>query len=113
MWVGPYLSSINRKRLVKERSNNKAILPNIPCPKKCTVDHALSNALTATADVPAVYIQQFWKIVKQVSNANETIQFMVDNQEITYTMDIFRATLKLLVESPKQPFSPPANFEYI
>ncbi|GJW77358.1 retrovirus-related pol polyprotein from transposon TNT 1-94 [Tanacetum coccineum] len=50
-----------------ERCNNSAVLQNISCPMKCKIvgqiliDHALSYALTATADVPAVYIQQFWK----------------------------------------------------
>ncbi|GJT94409.1 hypothetical protein Tco_1089927 [Tanacetum coccineum] len=55
--------------------NNKAILPNIPCLKECRI---------------------VGKIVRQVLNANETICFMVDTQEITYTMDMFHATLKLL-----------------
>ncbi|GJS96905.1 hypothetical protein Tco_0803873 [Tanacetum coccineum] len=102
-----------------ERCNNKAILPNIPCPKECRIvgqlldDHALSHALIATADVPTVYIQQFYRPVKQVPNANETICFMVDKQDITYTMDMFRATLKLPAETPEQPFIPPADFDYI
>ncbi|GJT15319.1 hypothetical protein Tco_0874025 [Tanacetum coccineum] len=47
------------------RCNNYVVLSNIPCPKECKivgqllVDHALSYALTATTDVPAVYLQQF------------------------------------------------------
>ncbi|GJR23186.1 hypothetical protein Tco_0971713 [Tanacetum coccineum] len=47
------------------RCNNYAVLPNISCPKECNivrkllVDHPLSYALTATADVAAVYLQQF------------------------------------------------------
>nr|GEU31817.1 retrovirus-related Pol polyprotein from transposon TNT 1-94 [Tanacetum cinerariifolium] len=101
------------------RCNNYVALQNIPCPKECRVvgkllvDHALSYALTATADVSAVYLQQFWKTVKQVPNANETIYFMVYKQEITYTVDMFRATLKLPVETLEQPFIPPASLEYI
>ncbi|GJS77381.1 retrovirus-related pol polyprotein from transposon TNT 1-94 [Tanacetum coccineum] len=51
--------------------------------------------------------------VKQVPNANETIRFMVDKEEIIYTVDIFRSTLKLPVETPEQPFIPPATLEYI
>ncbi|GJS97513.1 copia protein [Tanacetum coccineum] len=45
------------------RCNNYAALPNIPFPKECRVvgqllvDHALRYALTATADVPVVYLQ--------------------------------------------------------
>ncbi|GJY77373.1 hypothetical protein Tco_0482489 [Tanacetum coccineum] len=74
--------------------NNKAVLPNIPRSKKCRivwqllVDHAISYALTAIADVLAVYIKQFWKTVKQVSNHNETIHFMDDKEEITYNVDM-------------------------
>ncbi|GJU52212.1 hypothetical protein Tco_1225926 [Tanacetum coccineum] len=95
------------------------LLPNIPCLKKCRivrqllVDHAISYALTATANVSAVYIQQFWKTVRQVPNHNETNQFMVNNEEITYTVNMFRTTLKLPVKTPEQPFIPPANFSYI
>ncbi|GJS12259.1 hypothetical protein Tco_0369055 [Tanacetum coccineum] len=48
-----------------------AVLPNIPCPKDCRIvgqllfDHALSYALTATADVPANVIQypRFTKLI--------------------------------------------------
>nr|GEX98832.1 hypothetical protein [Tanacetum cinerariifolium] len=38
---------------------------------------------------------------------------MDDKEEITNTVDMFRATLKLLVETPEQPFIPPAKFDYI
>nr|GEV05027.1 hypothetical protein [Tanacetum cinerariifolium] len=74
---------------------------------------SIKYALTATVDVSAVYIQQFWKTVKQVPNAKETIRFIVYKQEITYIMDMFRVTLKLLLETPEQPFIPPADFDYI
>ncbi|GJR43004.1 hypothetical protein Tco_1311107 [Tanacetum coccineum] len=101
------------------RCNNMVVLPNIPCPNECRivgqllVDHALSYALTATVDVPAVYIHQFWKTVRQVPNANETIRFIVNNHEITYTVDMFHATLKLLVKTLEQPFIPPIDLDYI
>ncbi|GJU43504.1 retrovirus-related pol polyprotein from transposon TNT 1-94 [Tanacetum coccineum] len=95
------------------------MLPNIPYLRKCRivgkllVDHAPSYDLTATADVPAMYLQQFWKTVKQVPNANEIIRFKIDKEEITYTVHMFHATLKLPVETPKQPFIPQATLEYI
>ncbi|GKE04132.1 hypothetical protein Tco_1396150 [Tanacetum coccineum] len=38
---------------------------------------------------------------------------MVDKKDIIYTVDMFCATLKLLVETPKQPFIPPYDFDYI
>ncbi|GKC90574.1 hypothetical protein Tco_1151223 [Tanacetum coccineum] len=95
------------------------MLQNIPCPKECKivgqllVDHALSYALTAIADIPAVYLQQFWNTNRSVVNANETIRFMVDRQEITYTVDMFCATLKLPVETPAHPFIAPATLQFI
>ncbi|GKD40391.1 hypothetical protein Tco_1260598, partial [Tanacetum coccineum] len=77
------------------------------------VDHALSYALTTTADVLVVYLQQFWKTVRLVVNANETIRFTVDENEITYTVDMFRSTLKLPVETPENPFIAPATMKLI
>ncbi|GJR88966.1 hypothetical protein Tco_0212977 [Tanacetum coccineum] len=53
------------------RCNNYVVLQNISCSPECTIvgqiliDHALSYALTATADVPAVYLQHFWKTVSK------------------------------------------------
>ncbi|GJQ98059.1 hypothetical protein Tco_0009198 [Tanacetum coccineum] len=100
------------------RCNNYVMLQNIPCPMKCKivgiliVDHALNHALTATADVPAVYIQQFWNTVKQVPNANDTIRFTIDRETITYTVDMFRDTLKLPVETPDHPFIEPTDLKF-
>ncbi|GJU79671.1 hypothetical protein Tco_1282036 [Tanacetum coccineum] len=97
------------------RCNNYAVLTNIMCPKECKivgqllVDHPLSYVLTATADVPA----QFWKSVKLVVNTNETIRFMMDRKEITYTIDMFCATLKLPVETPNHPFIAPVTLKFI
>nr|GEU29686.1 hypothetical protein [Tanacetum cinerariifolium] len=92
---------------------------NIPCSVKrkivgqILIDHALSYALTATADVPAIYIQQFWKTIKQVSNTNDTIHFMIDRETITYIVDMFRNTLKLPVETLNNPFIEPVDLKFI
>ncbi|GJX34142.1 hypothetical protein Tco_0245699 [Tanacetum coccineum] len=56
---------------------------------------------------------KFWKSVKPVINANETIRIMVDRQKITYTVDMLRATLKLQVETPTHPFIAPATLKFI
>ncbi|GKA02884.1 hypothetical protein Tco_0675665 [Tanacetum coccineum] len=54
------------------RCNNYVVLQNIPCCVECKItrqiliDHALSYALTATANVLAVYLQQFWKTVSKI-----------------------------------------------
>ncbi|GKC90142.1 hypothetical protein Tco_1150791 [Tanacetum coccineum] len=73
-----------------KRSNNYAVLQSIPCSPECKIvgkillDLPLCYALTATADVPAI--------------------FKLNTQEITYTVDMFRDTLKLPVETPDNPF---------
>ncbi|GJV55343.1 hypothetical protein Tco_1456348 [Tanacetum coccineum] len=101
------------------RCNNYALLQNIPCSVECKIighiliDHALSYALTATVDVPVVHLLQFWKTVKKVPNANETIRFMLDRKEITYTVDMFCLTLQLPMETLENPFIAPATLEYI
>ncbi|GJW93463.1 putative reverse transcriptase domain-containing protein [Tanacetum coccineum] len=74
------------------RCNNYAVVPNIPCLEECKI---------------------FWKTVKSLFNANETIRFKVDRLEITYTVDMFCATLKLPVETPNHPFIAPATLNYI
>ncbi|GJW77170.1 hypothetical protein Tco_0138852 [Tanacetum coccineum] len=54
------------------RCNNYDVLQSIPCLPECKIvglillDHPLSYALTATADVSVVYLQQFWKIVRKL-----------------------------------------------
>ncbi|GJX78076.1 hypothetical protein Tco_0324887 [Tanacetum coccineum] len=46
------------------RCNNYAMLQSIPCSPECKIvgqillDHPLSYALTATSDVPVVYLEQ-------------------------------------------------------
>ncbi|GJX59580.1 hypothetical protein Tco_0290970 [Tanacetum coccineum] len=53
------------------RCNNYAVLQSIPCSLECKIvglillDHYLSHALTATADVPTVYLQQFWRTMSK------------------------------------------------
>ncbi|GJW76523.1 retrovirus-related pol polyprotein from transposon TNT 1-94 [Tanacetum coccineum] len=56
---------------------NYVVLQSIPCSPECKVvgkillDHPISCALTATADVPVVYLQQFWQKVHK----KEAIQY--------------------------------------
>ncbi|GJV81365.1 hypothetical protein Tco_1517235 [Tanacetum coccineum] len=101
------------------RCNNYAVLQSIPCSPECKIvglillDHCLSHALTATADVPAVYLQQFWRTVSKVPDTEDTIKFMLDTQQFTYTVDMFRDTLQLLVKTPENLFVAPANIQTI
>ncbi|GJT12794.1 retrovirus-related pol polyprotein from transposon TNT 1-94 [Tanacetum coccineum] len=91
----------------------------IPCSPECKIvvqtllDNSLSYALTATANVPAVYLQQFWRTVSKVPDTKDTIKFMLDTQQFTYTVDMFRDTLHLLVETLKNPFVAPTNIHTI
>ncbi|GJU85464.1 hypothetical protein Tco_1293010 [Tanacetum coccineum] len=63
---------------------------DIPCSPECKIvgqillNHPLSYALTATADVPSMYLQQFWKTVSKMPNTKDTIKFKLNSQEIVY-----------------------------
>ncbi|GJS63758.1 hypothetical protein Tco_0678322 [Tanacetum coccineum] len=101
------------------RCKNCDVLKSIPCSPECKivghilVDHPLSYALTATVDIPAVYLQQFCKIVHKVPNTKDTIIFKLDTQEITYIVDMFHTTLQMPVETPENPFVALVNIEII
>ncbi|GKE54290.1 hypothetical protein Tco_1489446 [Tanacetum coccineum] len=101
------------------RCNNYVMLQSIPCSPECKIvghillDHLLSYALTATVDVPVVYLQQFRRTVSKVPDTEDTIKFMLDTKEFTYTVDMFRVTLHLPVETPKNPFVAPVNIQTI
>ncbi|GJZ34625.1 hypothetical protein Tco_0580442 [Tanacetum coccineum] len=58
-------------------------------------------------------MQQFWKTVKQVPNAKDTIRFMVDKTDIIYTLDMFRSALKLPTKTNQNLFIPSTDFSYI
>ncbi|GJZ33804.1 hypothetical protein Tco_0579240 [Tanacetum coccineum] len=79
-------------RIGIRRCNNYDVLQSIPCFPECKIvgkilfDHPLSYALTATADVPAVYLQQFWKTVIKMPDTEDTIIFKLYSQEIVYTL---------------------------
>ncbi|GKC19266.1 hypothetical protein Tco_1021416, partial [Tanacetum coccineum] len=72
---------------------------SIPCLPECNIvgqillDHPLSYALTAIADVPTV--------------------FKLDTQDIVYIVDMFRDTIQLPVETPDNLFVAPVNIETI
>ncbi|GJW42532.1 hypothetical protein Tco_0071331 [Tanacetum coccineum] len=101
------------------RCNNYAVLQSIPCSPECKIigqillDHPLSYALTAIADVPVVYLQQFGRTVSKVPGPEDTIKFMMNTQEFVYTVDMFRDILHLPVETPENPFVAPVNIETI
>ncbi|GKB81384.1 hypothetical protein Tco_0948279, partial [Tanacetum coccineum] len=101
------------------RCSNYAMLQSIPCSPECKIvgqillDHPLIYALTATVDVPVVYLQKFWKTVSKVPDTKDTIRFKLDTQGIVYTVDMFRHTLQLPMENPDNPFVATVNIEII
>ncbi|GJU95092.1 hypothetical protein Tco_1319848 [Tanacetum coccineum] len=74
------LTDLFTKALSKERfeylvhriGDEIIVLQSIPCSLECKIvgqillDHPLNYALTANADVPVVYLQQFWRTVSKV-----------------------------------------------
>ncbi|GKB41957.1 hypothetical protein Tco_0886899 [Tanacetum coccineum] len=72
------------------RCNNYAVLHSIPCSPECKI-----------------------RTVSKVPDIEDTIKFMLDTQQFTYTVDMFRDTLYLLVETPENPFVAPANINTI
>ncbi|GJV65458.1 hypothetical protein Tco_1476286 [Tanacetum coccineum] len=97
------------------RCNNYVVLQSIPCSPECKIvgqillHHPLSYALTATIDVPVVYLQQFWRTVSKVPGPEDTIKFMLNTQEFIYTVDMFRDILHFPMETPDNPFVAPVN----
>ncbi|GKG63471.1 hypothetical protein Tco_0640966, partial [Tanacetum coccineum] len=61
----------------------------------------------------AVYLQQFWKTVSKVPDTKDTFKFKLNSQEIVYTMDMFRDTLHLPVETLDNPLITPVNIKVI
>nr|GEV84532.1 retrovirus-related Pol polyprotein from transposon TNT 1-94 [Tanacetum cinerariifolium] len=51
--------------------------------------------------------------VSKVPDTEDTIMFKLHSQEIIYTVDMFRDTLHLLVETPDNPFIAPVNIKVI
>ncbi|GKB51071.1 hypothetical protein Tco_0901824 [Tanacetum coccineum] len=80
------------------RCNNYTVLQSVPCSHECKIvgkillDHPLSYALTATADVLVMYQQQFWKTVHKVPDTEDTIkvsyQGVVDKVSALYTKNL-------------------------
>nr|GEX51544.1 hypothetical protein [Tanacetum cinerariifolium] len=107
-----------RKKVFRERKNcekipAKSILCSLECKivRRILFDHPLSYALTTTADVLAMYLQQFWKTVSKVPDTKDTSKFKLDSQEISYTVDMFRDTLKLPMKTLDNPFIAPINIK--
>nr|GEX86248.1 ankyrin repeat-containing protein [Tanacetum cinerariifolium] len=51
--------------------------------------------------------------ISKVSDTKDTINFKLDSQEITYTVDMFRDTLHFLAETLDKPFIVPINIKVV
>ena len=57
--------------------------------------HPLYSALSMTVEVPNVHLQQFWYTVDVGTRDEDTIVAMVDQTEVTVTLDELRQLLHL------------------
>ena len=57
--------------------------------------HPLYTALSMTVEVPDIYLQQFWYTVDVETRDEDTIVAMVDQTEVTVTLDELRQLLHL------------------
>ncbi|GJU99719.1 retrovirus-related pol polyprotein from transposon TNT 1-94 [Tanacetum coccineum] len=72
------------------RCNNYAVLQSIPCSPECKI-----------------------RTVSKVPDTEDTIKFLLDTEQFIYIVDMFRDTLQLPVETPKNLFVAPANIHNI
>nr|GEZ24502.1 monodehydroascorbate reductase [Tanacetum cinerariifolium] len=82
------------------KSNSRAELDKIPVAKTCEIiaeilkHHPIRTALTTSATVPIVYMQQLWQTVK-LTDSNTIIRFKIDQHEVDFSLDTFRTVLQL------------------
>ncbi|GJY62981.1 retrovirus-related pol polyprotein from transposon TNT 1-94 [Tanacetum coccineum] len=118
------LADLFTKALPRERFEYLVYMIGVRCmsPTELELFHMAQQIIPAAQLVPKffdigrcnnyvvlqiVYLQQFWKTVSKVSDTKDTIRFKLDTQDIVYTVDMFRDTLHLPVETPDNPFITP------
>ncbi|GJU20878.1 putative reverse transcriptase domain-containing protein [Tanacetum coccineum] len=73
-------------QVVVGKCNSKADLNKLPCSSPCKIvgktlkHHPLSGALTLSASVPIIYMQQFWRSV-HLGDSKDILRFKIDQQE--------------------------------
>ncbi|GJX21451.1 hypothetical protein Tco_0224128 [Tanacetum coccineum] len=55
-------------------------------------------------------MQQSWKTVRMVKDEKDVMRFMIDQQEVDFTLDAFRKMLQLPLASAQNPFIRPAEY---
>ncbi|GJS81089.1 retrovirus-related pol polyprotein from transposon TNT 1-94 [Tanacetum coccineum] len=91
---------------------NKMADENVPAPAPTRSDDPIipfATAFTASASVPAIYIQQFWNTLTYVEKA-ATYQFQLDENWFTLDANLLREALEITPIDQAHPFvSPPSG----
>nr|GEW70222.1 hypothetical protein [Tanacetum cinerariifolium] len=101
------------------KCNSKADLNKHPCSKSCKIveeilkSHPLLGDLNLIVDAPIIYMRQFWYTVRKVEKEKETSRFQIDQQEVHFTLDMFRKLPNFSKETAANPFMRPADFTTI
>ncbi|GJT78587.1 hypothetical protein Tco_1045312 [Tanacetum coccineum] len=59
-----------------------------------SMHHPIATALTTSATVPIVYMQQFWQTLK-FDESKTIMRFKIDQHEVDFCLDTFRTVLQL------------------
>nr|GEY42626.1 hypothetical protein [Tanacetum cinerariifolium] len=80
--------------------NKKVDLLTLTCPpatkiiKEIILQHPLQYALTASASVPLIYMQQMWHTL-QLDGFKEAFKFFIDRHEVKFNVNDLRTVLQL------------------
>ncbi|GKF30127.1 hypothetical protein Tco_0096469, partial [Tanacetum coccineum] len=61
------------------------------------------KAFLATADVPGIYMHQFWFTVTKIKDSS-SYKFKLDNKTFKFRVEVFRDVLQICPTLPKQEF---------
>ncbi|GKC48856.1 hypothetical protein Tco_1071601 [Tanacetum coccineum] len=68
------------------------------------------NAFLISADVPVIYMQQFWLTIKKVKKSS-FYQFGIDNKTCQIDVEIFQEILRICPKVQNQEFMVPQSFD--
>ncbi|GJR94166.1 retrovirus-related pol polyprotein from transposon TNT 1-94 [Tanacetum coccineum] len=113
-WTECQLADLFTKALPKERFEYLVHRIGLRCMTPTELEHlAKLFQLINYVVLQSIPYSPECKKVHKVPNTKDTIKFKLDTQEITYTLDMLCATLKLPVETPDNPFVAHVTIEII
>ncbi|GKC74402.1 hypothetical protein Tco_1120285, partial [Tanacetum coccineum] len=68
------------------------------------------NAFLITADVPEIYMHQFWFTISKIKDSS-TYKFKLDNKTFKIGVEVFREVLQICPRLPNQKFVEPPSHE--